>query len=42
MKVEDLPLEELLPCAEKLPTIAQLFYYLKLQGQPVNTVDLWG
>ncbi len=20
----------------------QLFYYLKLQGQPVNTVDLWG
>jgi len=21
---------------------AQLFYYLKLQGKPVNTVDLWG
>ena len=21
---------------------AQLFYYLKLQGQPVGTVDLWG
>ena len=21
---------------------AQLFYYLKLQGQPVNTADLWG
>jgi hypothetical protein len=21
---------------------AQLFYYLKLQGQPVNTGDLWG
>jgi hypothetical protein len=20
----------------------QLFYYLKLQGKPVNTVDLWG
>jgi uncharacterized damage-inducible protein DinB len=20
----------------------QLFYYLKLQGEPVNTVDLWG
>ncbi len=21
---------------------SQLFYYLKLQGKPVNTVDLWG
>jgi uncharacterized damage-inducible protein DinB len=21
---------------------AQLFYYLKLQGQKVNTADLWG
>ena len=21
---------------------AQLFYYLKLQGKPVNTMDLWG
>ncbi len=21
---------------------SQLFYYLKLQGQPVNTADLWG
>jgi uncharacterized damage-inducible protein DinB len=21
---------------------AQLFYYLKLQGEPVNTADLWG
>jgi hypothetical protein len=21
---------------------AQLFYYLKLQGKPVNTADLWG
>ncbi len=21
---------------------AQLFYYLKLQGKPVNTGDLWG
>ncbi len=20
----------------------QLFYYLKLQGKPVNTSDLWG
>jgi hypothetical protein len=20
----------------------QLFYYLKLQGKPVNTTDLWG
>jgi len=20
----------------------QLFYYLKLQGEPVNTADLWG
>jgi hypothetical protein len=20
----------------------QLFYYLKLQGKPVNTADLWG
>ncbi|MCE5309969.1 MAG: DinB family protein [Acidobacteriales bacterium] len=103
MKVEDLPPEEMLPPAEKLPAIgsvaeakemvaqdkalalqmvdqagelnlaikqmaapwapeekyplgrhllqmvrhlnlhkAQLFYYLKLQGKPVNTVDLWG
>ena len=21
---------------------AQLFYYLKLQGKPVNTMHLWG
>ena len=21
---------------------SQLFYYLKLQGKPVNTMDLWG
>jgi len=21
---------------------SRLFYYLKLQGKPVNTVDLWG
>jgi len=34
MKVEDLPPEELLPSAEKLPTIAQLFYYLKLRASP--------
>lgn len=103
VKMEDLPPEEMLPPAEKLPTIgsvaeakkllmedkalairmveqagendlanknvaapwapdesyalgryllqmvqhldrhkAQLFYYLKLQGKPVNTRDLWG
>jgi hypothetical protein len=103
MKFEDLPPEEMLPPAEKLPAIgtldeakaalsqdralalrmveqageadlfdkemaapwapgvecplglhllrmvqhlerhkSQLFYYLKLQGKPVNTVDLWG
>ena len=103
MKAEDLSAEEMLPPAEKLPTIGsvdeakqalskdralalqmvqqagesdlankkmaapwapgveyplgrhllqmvqhlerhkgQLFYYLKLQGKPVNTVDLWG
>jgi hypothetical protein len=103
MKVEDLPTEEMLPPAEKLPSVAsveeaarllaedrilalhmidhageldlaikqvaapwapdvkyplgrhflqmiqhldrhksQLFYYLKLQGKPVNTEDLWG
>jgi uncharacterized damage-inducible protein DinB len=103
MKLEDLPLEEMLPPAEKLPGIesveeakqllsedkavalqmihqageddlaarnvaapwapgvefalgrhllqmvqhldrhkGQLFYYLKLQGKPVTTVDLWG
>ena len=103
MKFEDLPPEEMLPPAEKLPAIgsveeaqkllaedkalalemieqagendlatkqiaapwspgvelvlghqflnmvqhldrhkSQLFYYLKLQGRPVNTVDLWG
>lgn len=103
MKIEDIPPEEMLPPAEKLPGIgsvaeaknllsedkaaalqmidgvgeadlankkaaapwapgheyplgwhlhqmvhhldrhkAQLFYYLKLQGKPVNTADLWG
>ena len=103
MKMEDIPPEEMLPPAEKLPTVgsveeaaeelardkavalqlidqageqylalrhvaapwapgaalplgrqflamlehlekhkSQLFYYLKLQGKPVNTMDLWG
>ena len=32
-----------LECIEHLNSHrAQLFYYLKLQGKPVNTMDLWG